>query len=97
MEIPARPARPDGVPGAYGGRVPMTTAELLPTAPEALRPWIAGVRTLSFTEPAEGTFVQLPDAVTKVVLRVAADGRRDVLAVGPRVRATYHEGTGHIA
>ncbi|MGV4987326.1 helix-turn-helix domain-containing protein [Streptomyces sp. NPDC001709] len=75
----------------------MTTAELLPTAPEALRPWIAGVRALTFTEPAEGTFVQLPDAVTKVVLRVAADGRRDVLAVGPRVRATYHEGKGHIS
>ncbi|MCG7210232.1 helix-turn-helix domain-containing protein [Streptomyces arenae] len=75
----------------------MTTTEPLPTAPEALRPWIAGVRTMSFAEPPEGTFVQLPDAVTKVVLRVTGDGRRDVLAVGPRVRATYHEGKGHIA
>ncbi|MEW2299654.1 helix-turn-helix domain-containing protein [Streptomyces sp. NPDC006655] len=51
---------------------------------------------MSFAEPPDGTFVQLPDAVTKVVLRVTGDGRRDVLAVGPRVRATYHEGKGHI-
>ncbi|WP_316780810.1 helix-turn-helix domain-containing protein [Streptomyces sasae] len=75
----------------------MTIAKPLQTMPEALRPWIAEVRTMSFTEPPEGTFVHLPDAVTKVVLRVAGDGRRDVLAVGPRVRASYHEGKGDLA
>ncbi|WP_089107118.1 helix-turn-helix domain-containing protein [Streptomyces hyaluromycini] len=75
----------------------MTIAEPLPTTPEALRPWVAEVRTMSFTDPPEGTFVQLPDAGTKVVLRVTGDGRRDVLAVGPRVRAAYHEGKAHIA
>ncbi|WP_019071184.1 AraC family transcriptional regulator [Streptomyces hokutonensis] len=74
----------------------MTIAEPLPTMPEALRPWIAEVRTMSFGEPPEGTFVQLPDAVIKVVLRVTGEGRRDVLAVGPRVRAAYHEGKAHI-
>ncbi|WP_329265747.1 helix-turn-helix domain-containing protein [Streptomyces sp. NBC_01478] len=74
----------------------MTIAEPLPTTPAALRPWIAEVRTMSFSEPPEGTFVQLPDAVVKVVLRVTGDGRRDVLAVGPRVRAAYHEGKAHI-
>ncbi|MFJ9241217.1 helix-turn-helix domain-containing protein [Streptomyces sp. NPDC101776] len=74
----------------------MTIADPLPTTPEALRPWIAEVRAMSFDEPPEGTFVQLPDAVVKVVLRVTGDGRRDVLAVGPRVRAAYHEGKAHI-
>ncbi|MEV5872972.1 helix-turn-helix domain-containing protein [Streptomyces sp. NPDC052101] len=75
----------------------MTIAEPPPTAPEALRPWVAGVRTLSFAEPPSGTFIHLPEAMTKVVLRVTADGQRDVLAVGPRVRATYHEGKGRIS
>ncbi|MFF4302293.1 helix-turn-helix domain-containing protein [Streptomyces sp. NPDC001601] len=75
----------------------MTIAQPLATIPDVLRPWLAGVRTMSFAEPPEGTFVQLPDALTKVVLRVTADGQRDVLAVGPRVRAAYHEGKPHIS
>ncbi|MEV6113047.1 helix-turn-helix domain-containing protein [Streptomyces sp. NPDC052109] len=77
--------------------MPTTTAEHVPVTPGVLRPWIAGVRTLVFAEPPEETFVHLPDAVTKVVLRVTGDGRRDVLAVGPRVRASYHEGKGDIS
>ncbi len=83
--------------GAYRGKVPYTTAEQPPATPEVLHPWIAGVRTLSFTGPPEETFVRLPEAVTKVVLRVTADGRRDVLAVGPRVRASYHEGKNRVS
>ncbi|MFF4121377.1 helix-turn-helix domain-containing protein [Streptomyces sp. NPDC001714] len=75
----------------------MTIAEPLATVPDVLRPWVAGIRTMSFAEPPEGTFVHLPDALTKVVLRVTADGQRDVLAVGPRVRATYHGGKPHIS
>ncbi|MFF7352554.1 helix-turn-helix domain-containing protein [Streptomyces filipinensis] len=75
----------------------MTTAEQAPTTPEVLRPWIAGLRTLTFAEPPEETFVQLPDAATKVVLRMTADGRREVLAVGPRVRASYHEGKARVS
>ncbi|MER5789707.1 helix-turn-helix domain-containing protein [Streptomyces sp. NPDC001980] len=77
--------------------MPKTIAEPLATIPDVLRPWISEVRPMSFAEPPEGTFVQLPDALTKVVLRVTADGQRDVLAVGPRVRATYHEGKADIS
>jgi AraC-like DNA-binding protein len=75
----------------------MTIAEPIATIPDVLRPWVAAVRTMSFAEPPEGTFVHLPDALTKVVLRVTADGQRDVLAVGPRVRATYHRGKPHLS
>ncbi|WP_433453484.1 helix-turn-helix domain-containing protein [Streptomyces sp. CA-142005] len=76
---------------------PDTAAWQVRSTPEVLRPWLAGVRTVSFAEPPEEAFVHLPDAVTKVVLRVTADGRRDVLAVGPRVRASYHEGKSRIS
>ena len=77
--------------------MPNAIAELAPKSAEVLRPWIAGVRNVSLAEPAEDAFVHLPDAVTKVVLRVSANGHRDVLAVGPRVRASYHEGKAHVA
>ncbi|OLZ67532.1 transcriptional regulator [Streptomyces sp. IMTB 2501] len=78
--------------------MPNAIAEQTLTTPEALRPWIAGVRTLSVSraEPADEPFVRLPAAVTKVLLRVGADGRRDVLASGPRVRASYHDGKAHV-
>lgn len=84
-------------PARYGWRVPNPTAEQALTTPEVLRPWITGVRTVSLADPAEDAFVHLPDALTKVVLRVTADGHRDVLAVGPRVRASYHEGKATIS
>ncbi|WP_251095471.1 helix-turn-helix domain-containing protein [Streptomyces sp. Caat 7-52] len=70
----------------------MPNAAAEQTTPESLRPWITGVRTSPCAEPAEDAFVRLPDASTKVVLRVTADGHRDVLALGPRVRASYHDG-----
>ncbi|OIJ84919.1 transcriptional regulator [Streptomyces sp. MUSC 14] len=78
--------------------MPNAIAEQALTTPEVLRPWIAGVRTLSgfLAEPADKPFVRLPAAVTTVVLRVGADARRDVLASGPRVRASYHEGKTHV-
>jgi AraC-like DNA-binding protein len=66
--------------------------QALPT-PEVLRPWITGIRTVSVAGPPGPAFVHLPDALTKVVVRVGVTGRRDVLAVGPRVRASYHDGT----
>ncbi|OIJ94798.1 AraC family transcriptional regulator [Streptomyces monashensis] len=74
--------------------MPNAVAVRVLTVPEVLRPWLSGVRTLSLSdaERTEEPFVRLPAAVTKVVLRVTAGGRRDVLAVGPRVRASYHEG-----
>ncbi|MEU1400968.1 helix-turn-helix domain-containing protein [Streptomyces sp. NPDC005728] len=68
-----------------------TTAERELPVPEALRPWITGIRALSGAVPPEETFVHLPDPVTKVVVRVGRGGHRDVLAVGPRVRASYHD------
>ncbi len=98
MEIPARFTGPEAVGRAYRGVMPNAVAEQDLTTPEVLRPWISGVRTLSVsrTEPAEEPFVRLPAAVTKVILRVGADGRRDVLVSGPRVRASYHEGKAHV-
>ncbi|MFF5016497.1 helix-turn-helix domain-containing protein [Streptomyces sp. NPDC001165] len=77
--------------------MPNATAEQALTTPEALRPWITGVRTVSVTGPPAEAFVHLPDAVTKVVLRVGPDGHRDILAVGPRVRAGYYEGKTHVS
>lgn len=67
-------------------------AEQALSLPEVLRPWIAGISTVSAVGPPEEAFVHLPDTGTKVVLRVAVNGHRDILAVGPRVRASYHDG-----
>lgn len=77
---------------------PKAVAERVLSTPEALRPWIAQARILSVSraEPADEPFVHLPAAVTRVLLRVGADGRRDVFAAGPRVRASYHEGKAHV-
>ncbi|MFZ4236977.1 helix-turn-helix domain-containing protein [Streptomyces murinus] len=72
--------------------MPNTIAGQVPPAPEPLRPWFTGVRAFSPAGRPEETLVHLPAAATKVVLRMRADGRRDVLAVGPRVRASYHPG-----
>ncbi|MEU5538355.1 AraC family transcriptional regulator [Streptomyces sp. NPDC020362] len=77
--------------------MPNAIAEQALTTPEVLRPWVSGVRTMSLTDRPEEPFVRLPAAVTRVVLRVGADGQRDVLVVGPRVRASYHEGKAHIS
>lgn len=63
--------------------------EVLPT-PEVLRPWVAGIGSVSVAAGQAEPYVHVPDAATKVVLRVGADGRRSVLVVGPRARASYH-------
>lgn len=67
-------------------------AEQALSLPEALRPWLAGISTVAAVGPPAEAFVHLPDAGTKVVVRVGVTGHRDVLAVGPRVRASYHGG-----
>ncbi|MER6134947.1 helix-turn-helix domain-containing protein [Streptomyces sp. NPDC001815] len=72
-------------------------ARTLPT-PDALRPWITGVDTGIDTGTGIATsggevpepFTHVPDATTKLVLRIEEGGRRDTLVVGPRTRATYH-------
>ncbi|MER5943221.1 helix-turn-helix domain-containing protein [Streptomyces sp. NPDC001928] len=64
---------------------------ILPT-PRALRPWVAGIGSVSVgAEPSE-PYVQLPDTATKLVFRVDEDGHRSTLVVGPRTRASYHLG-----
>ncbi|MGW0767126.1 helix-turn-helix domain-containing protein [Streptomyces sp. NPDC002676] len=67
-------------------------AEQALSLPEVLRPWITGVEAVSVAGPPEAAFTHLPDPATKVVVRVGVTGQRDVLAVGPRVRASYHDG-----
>lgn len=61
--------------------------------PDELRPWIAGIGTLTVeTDPRE-PFVHLPDPTTKVIIRSEA-AVATLLVSGPRVRATYHTGKG---
>ncbi|MDN3021809.1 helix-turn-helix domain-containing protein [Streptomyces sp. S.PB5] len=56
------------------------------SVPDALRPWIAQIATVTGGESVAHT----PDTATKLVVRVGEDGRRDALVVGPRTRASYH-------
>ncbi|NUP18680.1 MAG: AraC family transcriptional regulator [Streptomyces sp.] len=65
--------------------------QVLPT-PEALRPWVAGIESVSVDAEHHEAYIQLPDATTKMVFRVGQDGRRSTLVVGPRTRASYHRG-----
>ncbi|MFC8519930.1 helix-turn-helix domain-containing protein [Streptomyces sp. NPDC057257] len=65
--------------------------ETLPT-PEALRPWFAGVGSVSVGDVPTEPFVHLPEAATRVVVRTGEYGSRSTLVVGPRARASYHSG-----
>ena len=57
--------------------------------PGLLRPWVDDATVLT----AEGQpFVHVPDPATSLVLRTASGPHVDVLAVGPRTRASYHAG-----
>ncbi|MFF2511248.1 helix-turn-helix domain-containing protein [Streptomyces sp. NPDC058086] len=58
--------------------------------PDALRPWFADIGLTSVDGDLREPFAHVPDAATKVVVRVEENGRRDVLVVGPRARASYH-------
>lgn len=71
----------------------MTNADLSErelSLPDELRPWIARITDLTVSIVPAEPFVHLPDPETKLVVRVEGNGRRSVLVVGPRVRATYH-------
>ena len=73
-----------------------TTAppEPAPPLPDALRPWITEIATVTGGE----SVAHAPDTATKLVVRVHEDGRRDALVVGPRTRASYHRaGTERLA
>ncbi|WP_329335797.1 AraC family transcriptional regulator [Streptomyces sp. NBC_01352] len=60
------------------------------TVPDALRPWITGIESVGAGEELPASFAHVPDAATKLVVRVEAGGRRDALVVGPRTRASYY-------
>ncbi|WP_405905916.1 helix-turn-helix domain-containing protein [Streptomyces sp. NBC_00828] len=71
-------------PGASG-----LTETRLPL-PGVLRPWFVDAAFTSVDGELREPFTHVPDAVTKMVVRVEENGRRDVLVVGPRTRASYH-------
>lgn len=77
-------------PRAYGGGVTNALAEPPLPVPTALRSWIAGIGDVAVDRAPEDAYTHLPDTATKVVVRVAQNGRHDTLVVGPRTRATYH-------
>jgi AraC-like DNA-binding protein len=58
--------------------------------PEPLRPWFTGAGFTSVDGELREPFTHVPDAATKLVVRVEESGRRDVLVIGPRTRASYH-------
>ena len=58
--------------------------------PEPLRPWFTGAGFASVDGELREPFTHVPDAATKLVVRVEESGRRDVLVIGPRTRASYH-------
>lgn len=59
------------------------------TTPESLRPWITDIARIPQVRALSAPFTHVPQAVTTLVLRTEASGRRDALVVGPRTRATY--------
>lgn len=63
--------------------------QILPT-PEALRPWVTGIGSVSVGTESTEPYVRLPDTATTIVFRVGENGRRSTLVVGPRTRASYH-------
>lgn len=76
------------------GRVTNALAERALTVPAALRPWISGIESVGVGEELPPSFAHVPDPATKLVVRVEEGGRRDVLVVGPRTRASYYADAG---
>ncbi|MFC9458324.1 helix-turn-helix domain-containing protein [Streptomyces sp. NPDC058430] len=77
-----------GTPGRYG-------TPLAP--PEALRPWITEIDSIDsvgssdFGQGHTRSITHVPDAATRLVFRVLPDGGTDVVAIGPRTKASYYE------
>ncbi|WP_405783809.1 AraC family transcriptional regulator [Streptomyces sp. NBC_01378] len=75
-------------PGRYGSPV---------APPEALRPWITEIDSINsvgspdFGRAETGAITHVPDAATRLVFRVLPDGGTDVVAIGPRTKASYYE------
>ncbi|MET7657303.1 AraC family transcriptional regulator [Streptomyces sp. NPDC005356] len=75
-------------PGRYGTPV---------APPEALRPWITEIDSINsagspdFGRAETGAITHVPDAATRLVFRVLPDGGTDVVAIGPRTKASFYE------
>lgn len=75
----------------YSGGMYVEEREI--AVPVALRPWISEVSVATIgARDGERTVVEAPDHATTLALRVAPDGRSDVVVMGPRTRALYHVG-----
>jgi AraC-like DNA-binding protein len=60
--------------------------------PDVLRDWVGSAASVSVDAAERRPFTHTPEALTRLVVRVEEDGRREVLVVGPRTRASYHPG-----
>lgn len=69
---------------------PSSSSERALPVPSALRPWFTGIEAVTVDGPFADAFAHVPDTDTKVVVREEGNGRRDILVVGPRTRASYH-------
>ncbi|WP_433342410.1 helix-turn-helix domain-containing protein [Micromonospora sp. CA-111912] len=70
----------------------MSTQSPMPV-PGGLRRWVDDVTVLTAGGSGERRpHVHLPDAATSLVLRTVSSRHADLLAVGPRTRASYHAG-----
>lgn len=83
--------RHHSTPGRYGTAV---------APPEVLRPWITEIDSIDsvgsvgspdFGQGDTGAITHVPDAATRLVFRVLPDGGTDVVAIGPRTKASYYE------
>jgi AraC-like DNA-binding protein len=68
-----------------------TDTDLRLDVPLALRPWVAEV-LLPAAGAAGVPTVRLPDAATSLVFRTNAEGRSDLVVVGPQTKAGYFAG-----
>ncbi|MGF6881674.1 AraC-like DNA-binding protein [Nocardia sp. GAS34] len=84
---PARPRTPGGE------RAGIRTADRYERSmgvPRALRPWFTQAGQIPTLDAAGLPFTHIPDAATRLTLRHEVTGRRDIVIVGPRTRASYN-------
>ncbi|MEY9835709.1 helix-turn-helix domain-containing protein [Streptacidiphilus sp. EB103A] len=62
------------------------------TPSASLRPWIADISVRAIASADQQTLTHAPDSATVLVFRTTTARRSDLLAVGPRTRASYHTG-----
>lgn len=72
----------------------MATGQHVITVSPALRPWISGISVATAsTGDGEQTVIDMPDHATTLALRVIPGRGSDLVVMGPRTRALYHQGT----